>query len=1222
MKLFWLGLLAIVPLAVATTVDEVVMKPTESEEAMMESLEEAVDAVEAAEGKDEDTVKNETEKPVLIWKDPIPATDNYTQLLAGIEDLRAIVQPDYAKDIAVKSSQTILETVENFDGTVQKLVHIINDLESRGGIPEVMIPVVNFVKMQLEDAATQANDVILELSDSIEALQISDGMKDRAHRSSVDDGRDTGAQEGSHVVAQVSVNSKGKQHYQTGGDRGGDERNRQSKNSHHHHYEKLRTHPKMRQHLEMHDAMMSGDFEFVHRTMERIQRQHETSEQSERRLSQSVSKECRKLVACIEEWSLYDVVAWFYGPYVDEQGKLEDNVVVADAKGDEGIENVIKNVQKKLKEAKSKYAEDKCESLLHEFHVNENKDDFAIYHGATVSKVCRAQGSTKYIQISEIRDKIGGAVADNLFDDLVKCASNLGDSTFFDGNTPRIPTSVSQDRHGATKSITVESHFSYQATSPVSGATRGRYRLSYDQIRRRSATCIGLINEEYAKMYKKHETAIFKHSGKKIEYPRLQIKVSPVMRRVYIGIGDSSSNPRQICEITSTRWEECPHREGLRINSGEVFEKCGSGIESFDVNGLFSGFGKGDRDKASRLALGEQMSVGMVCAYSEKAKSNRDRKAKKVPGWCCIDSPADSGSFGKEYMCDQGERACKRTAPALAGLSQSACDPWSGKWCPYPRSCRDLINCVKGEVNWAKQKKKTAYSSYLKAAPEVKDKYSLAECGDLREYFGFKADYPLDDEICEDITFLRTNRNFDNLEDNFGSGSVDKSGDGPPPKQELIEPEEPETTEEMYEAFDTALMAMEITLYGLESAEKISGYFECPSDQMGLSANICMGIKNALTIASVQGVAALETVMETVEENIPAVSNHEQFQIYHNVDILYKNMQIMNDGIGNIRVDIHNLKQEKRHLVEHGNSYAKFSGCDGLDQDLDGISDNCEEDFSPPELVIPPGTEIESIVSVTGTATAHSVPDKIFQSGEAAKSYLERVLRVADDCAPESALSLNLTLVNDTRECGSIVRAAPIHYCDKQVNFGIEKNFHVQVDSSPPAVLCGFDSPHTLDDDKTVMILEEADEGSLLVDTGFFYNISESCSNQVNVDVSVHSNEFYAAGGGSLMAKAAVMHAGNVSLAKVFVSPLSCQQHSQSQFQCGGVCVGSGGRSYEIRVSATDEAGWTSQEICRVVVVPRNAASSGFRALANEQQFGKDTPTYEIDRVALTWTNN
>jgi hypothetical protein len=49
--------------------------------------------------------------------------------------------------------------------------------------------------------------------------------------------------------------------------------------------------------------------------------------------------------------------------------------------------------------------------------TSENKEDFGVYHGSTVSKVCRTQGTTKFILLEEIREKIGSSIADVVFDE-------------------------------------------------------------------------------------------------------------------------------------------------------------------------------------------------------------------------------------------------------------------------------------------------------------------------------------------------------------------------------------------------------------------------------------------------------------------------------------------------------------------------------------------------------------------------------------------------------------------------------------------------------------------------------------------------------------------------------------------------------------------------------------------------------------------------------------
>ena len=217
------------------------------------------------------------------------------------------------------------------------------------------------------------------------------------------------------------------------------------------------------------------------------------------------------------------------------------------------------------------------------------------------------------------------------------------------------------------------------------------------------------------------------------------------------------------------------------------------------------------------------------------------------------------------------------------------------------------------------------------------------------------------------------------------------------------------------------------------------------------------------------------------------MSDHEQYQIYHNVDVLYKNMKIMNKGIGDIRTDIYKLEHDRR-LSEHGNSFAKFAGCDGLDQDQDGISDNCEEDFTPPELVIPSGM---GLVRSGKTEANQIVSNQVFKSDEDATSHLKTILGVSDDCAPASSLELDLTIVDDSSKdsCTSTVRAKPVHMCDGFATAGTERSFDVHVDTTPPVVTCGFNAA-TAADGKILLFDEKLDGSIQLADTGFFYNIT------------------------------------------------------------------------------------------------------------------------------------
>ncbi|CAB9524925.1 expressed unknown protein [Seminavis robusta] len=101
----------------------------------------------------------------------------------------------------------------------------------------------------------------------------------------------------------------------------------------------------------------------------------------------------------------------------------------------------------------------KCNSLLKLFHRNEEKGEYTIHKSATWRDVCRAEGSTRYLKVSEVESKLGKAVADHVFEDLVMCTSNIDRDylTFFTADSAaRVPTAVNPDaldKHGKLMNV-------------------------------------------------------------------------------------------------------------------------------------------------------------------------------------------------------------------------------------------------------------------------------------------------------------------------------------------------------------------------------------------------------------------------------------------------------------------------------------------------------------------------------------------------------------------------------------------------------------------------------------------------------------------------------------------------------------------------------------------------------------------------------------------------
>ena len=109
----------------------------------------------------------------------------------------------------------------------------------------------------------------------------------------------------------------------------------------------------------------------------------------------------------------------------------------------------------------------------------------------------------------------------------------------------------------------------------------------------------------------------------------------------------------------------------------------------------------------------------------------------------------------------------------------AACDSYSGAWCPYPRPCSRLKNCINDLSTTARDKvTKQAFFRYLDDAPKIEDDNAanVEECGDLREYFEYDRYYYDDERICKEVKNLQCFTDFSNL-DGFATGSAGSAAD-------------------------------------------------------------------------------------------------------------------------------------------------------------------------------------------------------------------------------------------------------------------------------------------------------------------------------------------------------------------------------------------------------------------------------------------------------------
>jgi len=149
-----------------------------------------------------------------------------------------------------------------------------------------------------------------------------------------------------------------------------------------------------------------------------------------------------------------------------------------------------------------------------------------------------------------------------------------------------------------------------------------------------------------------------------------------------------------------------------------------------------------------------------------------------------------SGKKGEVEEYNKGEAKskgdCNKLAPFTAGFSEAACDSLSGTWCPNPRPCDKLNNCMRDMLKYNSQlADRKAFYQYLDDAPKIEDPKIPNECADVREYFEYDRDFPDDDRICKEVKELQCFDEFSNL-DGFATGTSNGVGEGDGEDQPLL----------------------------------------------------------------------------------------------------------------------------------------------------------------------------------------------------------------------------------------------------------------------------------------------------------------------------------------------------------------------------------------------------------------------------------------------------
>ena len=76
---------------------------------------------------------------------------------------------------------------------------------------------------------------------------------------------------------------------------------------------------------------------------------------------------------------------------------------------------------------------------------------------------------------------------------------------------------------------------------------------------------------------------------------------------------------------------------------------------------------------------------------------------------------------GTSRVIQKNSADCNRLGPVTSGFNEAACDIFHGTWCPTPRDCSALVECIANataKVEFSSDRK--AFFEYLNKAPKVK----------------------------------------------------------------------------------------------------------------------------------------------------------------------------------------------------------------------------------------------------------------------------------------------------------------------------------------------------------------------------------------------------------------------------------------------------------------------------------------------------------------------
>lgn len=427
------------------------------------------------------------------------------------------------------------------------------------------------------------------------------------------------------------------------------------------------------------------------------------------------------------------------------------------------------------------------------------------------------------------------------------------------------------------------------------------------------------------------------------------------------------------------------------------------------------------------------------------------------------------------------------------------------------------------------------------------------------------------------------------------------------------------------------------SVYGKTSIEKSNGIISPDSEVIIDFTEELLCVKPLKFNVEIKSVPENEKILDN--SNLQVLCDNNQIRFYivptarnglygKRVKMVLKNVQdlagnVMNPDSEDPYVLEFVFSGNDRLLLQEEEKFKKGAGCDGIDQDDNGIVDDCGEDKTPPSISIY-SVPVFSHPSHPNVPFLESHP---FPTVDKAKSFLRDNLAITGDCSSD----LDVAISTPEASCDETrfdVKVTDRRCGDMNPYQTISKSYLLRVDSHPPTVSAGFHpalSPLFYDAKKNILVVEESRKNFMNVK--FWHKVEDNCSQKVKVDVTVMSNENSYDKPMVMMRK--MKDVEQESQLQLYVEPSSCKTKEENEDNFCEWDSNAPLRFYEVHVKATDYGGHVANATATVVMIPKiedkGATSKKFyqEGLYNETYFeyvvAKESKRYVLESMTFDW---